>query len=177
MGAIFHWFYCLPILEAVLLTILATVAFLILESLFGNKPYWRTVLSILFFCWVAIVFRGTLGHRIEGGNILAPILIPFASYYTALNGGSNEIYRTNFMNIVLFYPAGLFGCGLLPTQWRMFRKVLLLSSLFMLVSIGIEYTQYHFGMGLAETDDVIHNTLGTILGAIACSISIKLHKK
>lgn len=41
------------------------------------------------------------------------------------------------------------------------------------MSIGIEYAQYRFGLGLAEVDDVIHNALGAMLGALARSIPLR----
>lgn len=177
MRKLFLWFYCLPISDAVLLVVLATLIFLLLRKKFGNTPYWRVGISILLVCWVAVIFFGTLGQRTEGGNLSEPILMPFASYYTALNGGSKELYRTNFMNAVLFYPAGLLGCEALPKRWSKVRKVVLLTGIFALLSIGIEYTQYRFGLGLAEVDDMIHNTLGTLLGALACGAFIKLNQK
>lgn len=174
MRKLFLWFYCLPIPAAVLLVILATMVFLFLREKFGNTPCWKAGIPLLFVCWIAVILFGTLGHRAEGGNLSEPILTPFASYYTALNGGGQEIYRTNFMNVVLFYPAGLLGCEMLPKRWRMVWRVVLVTILFLLISSGIEHSQYRFGLGLAETDDVIHNTLGTLLGAIACGVSFPM---
>lgn len=173
MGTIFHWFYCLPISDAVLLIVLATIMFLLLRKKFGNTPYWKAGMSFLLVCWLFVIYLGTLGYRAEGGNLSEPILTPFASYYAAMNGGNKELYRTNFMNAVLFYPAGLLGCELLPKRWRKVWKAVLVTCVFALVSISIEYSQYHFSMGLAEVDDVIHNTLGTLLGAFACGVSAK----
>lgn len=120
-----------------------------------------------------MIFSGTLIQRTEGGNLSAPVLMPFASYQAAFNGGNKEIYRTNFMNVVLFYPAGLLGLEALPKDWYKLLKVALITALFFLVSACIEYVQYRFGLGLAEMDDVIHNTLGALLGAMVCSMSIK----
>lgn len=177
MHKLFLWFYCLPILDAVLLIVLATVMFLFLRERFVNSPCWKAGIPVLFVCWLAVILYGTLGQRAEGGNLSEPILTPFYSYYTALNGGSKELYRTNFMNAVLFYPAGLLGCEMLPTRWKTARKAVLLTCVFTLLNISIEYSQFRFGLGLAETDDVIHNTLGTLLGAVACGVSIKLHKR
>lgn len=77
------------------------------------------------------------------------------------------------MNVVLFYPAGLPGCEALSKRWKRVWKVLLVTCVFPLVSIGIEYSQYRFVLGLAETDNVIHNTLGTLLGALDYSASTK----
>lgn len=177
MRKIFLWFYCLPMGDAVLLILLTTVGFLLLRERFGKTPYWETGIPLLFLAWIAVILFGTLGQRTEGGNLSQPVLTPFASYYAALNGGSKELYRTNFMNAVLFYPAGLLGCEVLPTRWKKGWKAVLVTALFALVSFGIEYTQYRFGLGLAEADDIIHNALGTLLGAIVCTVSIRFHKK
>lgn len=176
MRKIFLWFYCLPIVDAVLLTLLATAGFLLLREKFRDIPYWKAGVTLLFLAWIAVILYGTLGQRTEGGNLSQPILTPFASYYALLHGGTKELYRTNFMNAVLFFPAGLLGCEALPKRWNKSWKAALITVLFALASLGIEYTQYQFGLGLAETDDVIHNTLGTLLGAIACGASIKLPK-
>lgn len=177
MRTLFLWFYCLPISDAVLLIVLATVIFLFLRERLRSTLYWKAGIPILLVCWIAVILFGTLGQRTEGGNLSEPILMPFYSYYTAFNGGSKELYRTNFMNAVLFYPAGLLGCEALPKRWRKIWKVMLVTFVFALVSVGIEYSQYRFGLGLAEVDDVIHNTLGTLLGALACGAFIKLNQK
>ena len=167
MCDIFRWFYCLPMVDAVMLVILATAGFLYLREKFRDSPYWKMAVCLLFLLWLAVIYFGTLGNREEGGNFSQPNWIPFASYREVLHGGNREIYRTNFMNAVLFYPAGLFGCTALPKSWKQPWKKLLMFALLMLVSAGIEYVQYRFHMGLPETDDIIHNSLGALLGTIA----------
>ena len=173
MRRIFHWFYCMPLSGAVILVLLAAALFLLLRSKLGAKTYWKAGVFLLLVCWLFVIYFGTLGHRTEGGNLSEPILIPFYSYYIAMNGGSKEIYRSNFMNLALFFPAGLLGCELMPKQWRSLCRVILITGLFMLISIGIEYIQFQFSMGLAETDDVIHNGLGALLGGAFCLILSK----
>ena len=173
MRTLFHWFYCLPIVEAVLLIVLTTVFFLILRKRFGDTACWKAGVPVLFICWIAVIFFGTLGQRSEGANLSEPILTPFYSYSIALSGGSRELYRANFMNTVLFYPAGLLGCEITSKHWKKAWRMILVTCVFALVSIGIEYIQYRFAMGLAEVDDVIHNTLGTLLGALICGASIR----
>lgn len=178
MRKIFLWFYCLPISYAVILVLIATAVFMLLRKQFGKTKCWKTTMFLLFIGWIIVILFGTIGQRTEGGNLSEPILIPFYSYYTALNGGSRELFRSNFMNMVLFYPAGLLGCESLPKHWRQARKVLLIVCAFLLTSVIIEFCQYLFGLGLAETDDVIHNVFGTLLGGIACCLPIgrKLQK-
>lgn len=75
--------------------------------------------------------------------------------------------RTNFMNTILFYPVGLFGSELLPNRWKYVQKAVLIGIIFALMSLGIEFCQYRYALGLAEVDDVIHNTLGALLGTLA----------
>ena len=87
-------------------------------------------------------------------------LVPFASYATVLRGG-------NLMNVILFYPAGLLLVGFLGDRWKRYGKILLILVICCLLSLGIEHLQYHLGIGLAETDDVLHNSLGGVIGAIS----------
>lgn len=175
MRTVFLWFYCLPIVEAVVLILLVTAAFLLLRERLGNSPYWKGGILLLFLLWIGVILLGTLGQRAGGGNMASPVLMPFASYHAALSGGSKEIFRANFMNVVLFYPAGILGVEVLPKLWRRQRKAVLVTVLLVLLSLGIEYAQYRFNLGMAETDDVIHNALGALLGALAGSACVKFH--
>lgn len=175
MNRIFLWFYCLDIPDVLGLVLLATMGFGLLRHRYGGWKYWKTVAVLLFVCWVAVVLLGTLGNRTSAEEASRPVLIPFYSYYLAAAVGPVERYRVNLMNVILFYPAGLLGCGLLPKRWKAGRRIMLITVLFALVSIGIECCQYYFRLGLVETDDVIHNTLGVLLGAIVYAIPEK-HK-
>lgn len=170
MNTIFLWFYRLPIAGAVFLTLLITAAFLFLRDKYGKRKYWTSGIALLLLCWTLVILFATLGQRAEGETLSDPVLIPFYSYYTVLKGGPRELCRANLMNAILFYPAGLFGCELLPPGRRPGWKIAVMTGVFALLSIGIEYTQYRMALGLAETDDVIHNALGALLGALACRI-------
>lgn len=130
-------------------------------------------MNVLFLVWVAVIALATLTARIPTELPAAPQLIPFHSYRAVMAGGNKEILRSNFMNVVLFYPAGLLGCELLPKGWGRVKKVILTVALFALLSAGIEFCQYHFALGQAEVDDVIHNTLGAFIGALICTIPFK----
>jgi len=63
------------------------------------------------------------------------------------------------LNILLYYPLGYLLPILFPKLKP--RYVILIGCL---CSIATEATQYLFKMGWCETDDVIHNTLGTSIG-------------
>lgn len=170
LKTIFHWFYCLPISDAVLLVLLATGLYLWMRGKLWGTKVRKGAVPVLFSLWLAVILFGTLGQRTAGAESSEPILVPLYSYYVVLNGGERELLRVNFMNVVLFYPAGLLGWELLPGSWKKTKRLLLTAAGFALVSAGIEFIQYRFGLGLVEADDVLHNTLGAALGALVCMI-------
>ncbi len=108
----------------------------------------------VFLVLCAIVFfRETSAER--GYN-----LMPFWSYWDyGEHSYFMEMFGENILNVLLFVPIGLLaGCGL---RGMTFKKVLLLSGG---LSIFIELLQFIFKKGFCETDDVIHNVLGCLIG-------------
>ena len=81
------------------------------------------------------------------------------------------------MNAVLFYPAGLLMISLLPEKWHSLLKLLIVLILFTGFSLSIEFVQYRYHLGLAQTDDVIHNALGAYLGAAVFLLIPKVIKQ
>ena len=173
LESFFLWFYCLSITDAVLLVIVVSVGYLILRQWLENKRFWRPVIALLFLAWLVVIAVATLTDRTPGIIPAEPELLPFHSYRAVMAGGNREILRSNFMNVVLFYPAGLFACELLPKSWSLAKRVILVAMLFALISAGIEFCQYHFALGQAEVDDVIHNALGALVGALISTIPVK----
>ena len=149
LQAFFLWFYCLSITDAVLLIIVVSAGYLILRQWLGDKRLWRPVIALLFLAWLAVMAVATLADRTPGLIPMEPELIPFHSYRAVMAGENKEILRSNFMNLILFYPAGLFACELLPKSWSRAKRVILVAVLFALVSAGIEFCQYHFALGQA----------------------------
>lgn len=108
----------------------------------------------MFLVLCAIVFfRETSIER--GYN-----LMPFWSYWDyGEHSYFMEMFGENILNVLLFVPIGfLAGCGL---QGMIFKKVVLLGGG---LSVFIELLQLVFKKGFCETDDVIHNVLGCIIG-------------
>ena len=165
LGRLFLWFYCLPIWQAVLLIALGTAVFLLLEKKLRPLRVWRWLKLGLLAALLAAILSTTLASR--SSQETAPQVLPlFHSYRTLLRGGNKEILRTNFMNVVLFYPAGLITVSLLPRKWPGWGKCL--PALFLLAAFSalIEWNQYRLGLGLCEIDDVFHNILGALLGSL-----------
>lgn len=173
IGYVFHRIYCMNPVLLILLFAGLTMAFAFVYHKNQNRRYCQPVIGLLLLIAVAAIFAVTLLNRTEHAEGLTPSLLPFASYRYVMEGGSIERLRSNFMNVVLFYPAGLFAAVLLPQRWNPVLRVLLVSLAFAFISAGIEYAQYVFVLGQPEADDVIHNTLGALIGGICGGCIIK----
>ena len=79
------------------------------------------------------------------------------------------------MNVILFYPAGLLTASLFPDKWTCLQKIWSTVILFAMFSGMIEYVQFFYALGEPEMDDVIHNTLGALLGTLTFVIKDILH--
>jgi glycopeptide antibiotics resistance protein len=99
----------------------------------------------LLFC-STVIFRATGATRQYDFH-------PFWSY------SRPDLLVENIMNVVVFIPVGLLLCCAFKqiTWW----KTLLIGCS---ISITIEALQFFFMKGFSELDDVMHNTLGCILG-------------
>lgn len=84
---------------------------------------------------------------------------PFWSYRDYFKGLDDSLLAENIMNVVVFVPVGLLmGAASRSMTWK---KVLVIG---MCLSIGIETLQFVFKKGFSEVDDVMHNTVGCLLG-------------
>ena len=115
--------------------------------------------------WVAATLWITIFSR-SPEPAYSPEVIPFHSYRKLFATGITEIIRSNFMNVALFYPAGLLISSLLPENWSRIQKILFSGILLASFSFMIEYIQFLYALGEPEIDDVLHNTLGAVCGTI-----------
>lgn len=115
---------------------------------------WSSVLLLieyifLLFC-STVIFRPT-------GETRQYDFHPFWSY------NRPDLLPENIMNVVVFIPVGvLLGFMFQGSRFKMtWWKALLIGCS---ISITIEALQFFFMKGFSELDDVMHNTLGCILG-------------
>lgn len=136
----------------------------------------RVLFNTALACAAAfIILYATILTRTPGSYEL--ILTPFATFTAALQ--QPELYREMLMNIFLFFPLGLTLSNALPRKWHRWGRIILTALVGCVLSVGIEYTQYRYALGMAETDDVICNTLGAFLGSASLLIAhaIEKHKE
>ncbi len=86
---------------------------------------------------------------------------------------NREIFRSLFLNILLFEPLGASLVHLLPGKQAQWIRILTVTLVGLAASLAIEYCQFCYSVGNAEADDVICNTLGALVGALACLIPEK----
>lgn len=77
------------------------------------------------------------------------------------------------LNTAVFIPWGI----LLPVLYRPFRKFRWILAAGLGLSLAIEVTQLFGKMGIFETDDLIFNTLGTILGFLLYKLCVILFQR
>ena len=135
----------------------------------------RFILWSLFVCYLAGNLYFTILSRTAGTGVHVDF-VPFQSYHRLFRTpNTGEIVSVSglaafvlkellpiegiLLNILLYYPLGY----LLPILFPKLKPkhVILIGCL---CSIATEATQYLLKMGWCETDDVIHNTLGTAIG-------------
>lgn len=105
--------------------------------------------------YVASVLWITLLSRI--GSEYRAFLFPFYSYREILKE-SKQFLLENIGNVVLFVPLGaILSC----IGVNAFKRTILIG---FSSSITIELLQTIFSLGTFECDDIMHNTLGALLG-------------
>ena len=120
----------------------------------------KAIVVVMLVTYItAVLFFTLLGRRTLEYYRFGPDVV---SYYTALFGGSNDVDITELLlNILMFIPIGLLAC-LVFKRYRVFCSV----CIGLCVSVFIELFQFLLRSGYVSATDVIHNTLGTLLGAL-----------
>ena len=125
----------------------------------GLKEGLRYGAVLLLVEWVLLVLGMTVVFR-EAQPERGFSFIPLVSYFDITkNSYLMEKVALNMLNVALFVPIGLLvGCGFRTMTWR--RALVVGAGL----SVVIELLQLVFRKGLCETDDVIHNVAGCMIG-------------
>lgn len=166
-----HFIYTQP-LSRVIIAMAITIAIWGYARTKLCDKRWNIANALLACGMVLVVLCITIMGRTTGERIL--ILKPFASLAVART--QSEAYRELLMNIFLFFPLGLTLSNALPQRWGRWWRIGLTVIAGLLLSAGIEYIQYRFALGVAETDDVICNTLGTVIGSASLLVAHGIEK-
>lgn len=167
----FQSIYSKPLSNIILAIVIAIVAWGYLRTKVQLRR-WTMANFVLFCAAVIAILYATILNRTPGNYEL--ILTPFATFTAAQQ--QPELYREMLMNVFLFFPLGLTLSNALPRKWHRWLRIILTTLVGCALSAGIEYAQYRCALGLAETDDMICNTLGAFIGSTSLLIAHAIEK-
>lgn len=131
---------------------------IVLLAVKGTRDGWRWSAGLLFVEYVVLIYCSTVIFR-ESGSKTGHDFMPFWSYGAILRGEDYRLLPENVMNVVVFVPVGvLLGAAFRSMTWK---KALLIGGA---MSVLIEVMQFVLKRGFAEVDDVMHNTVGCVIG-------------
>lgn len=141
-----------------ILVVVFCIGVVVIYMLKGFKDSLHYISGLLMTEYILLLYYSTVFFRHVTGKRDYDFT-PFWSYISSMRGEVPNLILENIMNIVVFIPIGmLLGLTFFSMTWH--RAMLIGASL----SVGIEALQFLFMRGFAEFDDVMHNTLGCMIG-------------
>lgn len=176
---IYFTIYALPLYVVMFLIFAGITCWMVCGVLFTQKKLgsWRILNAFLCAISITIVVCLTLINRTENRSEL--VLRPFYSFIEARK--QPEVYRSMLMNIFLFLPFGLtapFAISNGEIGQKEEMATILYTVLFALAfSFLIEVLQYIYQLGRTETDDVICNVLGAVIGTLSFGLCERIRRR
>ena len=124
---------------------------------------WQTFNRVLIPVAIAGILFATLIDR-EFSTGFNSYPIPFEKWQRALI--QKEYFREMFMNVFLFVPFGLSVPYLLPDRYGTTDRIITTISAALILSAVIEFLQFCLNLGSFETDDILCNALGALVGTL-----------
>ena len=130
---------------------------------FGGKKIWLSIFGKTLIVYTGFILLATLFCR-ESSLQAAAAAVPFWSWAEVMCNHNMGILHQILLNILLFVPFG----GLLKMTFMKIRLLVgwLVGFVF---SMAIELCQLVFHLGLFEWDDMLHNSLGCLIGCVVVS--------
>lgn len=137
-----------------------------------EKKYKRYIVYILFLLWIYIIIRLT----ISGRESIDEYRIKLSLFWTVKDAWIKKSSQDWFYlvaNIYMFIPFGIF----LPILFKKMKNWFNIFVAGLTFSFAIEIIQFFFKLGYFEFDDLINNTLGTVLGYAIFVVAVTIMKK
>lgn len=157
-----RYIYAQPI-SAVFLTIGILLLEWTLLSLKFSGRGWQRLNRLLAAAAAGAILYITIWSRRPGEYGIS--LVPFITFAQARQ--QPELYRTMLMNLLLFLPLGMTLSWGLPRRWGLGKRIVVTLIVGVALSAGVEYGQYRFHLGVAEADDLLCNSAGTLTGTMS----------
>ena len=136
----------------------------------GFKTGLRYSAALLLVEYIFLLFCSTVIFR-STGETRQYDFHPFWSY-KAIQEGREDLLAENIMNVVVFIPVGLMLGSFLRVKGSSTSEAtksmtwLMVAIIGCGISVTIESLQFFFMRGFSEVDDVMHNTMGCVIGWI-----------
>lgn len=163
------------ILGAIGISVMLAILFAAYKFLLKGKKkftFGRMIGWFFLGSYAVVVLGATMFMRAEtyqSGNIL-PL---FYSYRDAWVNFSVTAWRNIILNVCMFVPFGI----LLPSMMKFFRSAWKTYLSGFLLALCIEGVQLLSRRGIFELDDILHNTLGMMIGYGIYTIAVSVRKK
>ena len=129
----------------------------------GNLKASAAIALPVFAFYFAFVVTITLVERVVSPDPTYNLTVFWS--YQAIADGRSDLIMEIVWNIVLFVPVGFLINYIIPIKYFW---ISIISGL--LLSAGIETLQLVLHRGFFEFDDMIHNTIGAILGIVVFAL-------
>lgn len=127
----------------------------------GLQDGGRYVIGLLLIEYIALLLFSTVVYRSEMAERKYDFM-PFWSYRAYFSGEDPRLLAENIMNVVVFVPIGLlFGTQISQKKQKGWLVAFIVGAG---ISVTIETLQLVLKRGFSELDDVLHNTLGCMIG-------------
>lgn len=141
---------------------------IIFYNIKSNKQ--KPIIRSLILIYPIFVLLLTIITRTPKANIRAE-WIPFWSWYDVIFHHNKTLFEENILNILMLLPLGV--------MLKLYKINFTVKHAFhcgLALSATIEVTQLIFRLGLFEWDDMIHNTLGCVLGTLIAENIMQIKK-
>ncbi len=138
----------------VLLLVLCVMAIVIFSRNGVIRIQLRRLLRVMFVEYLILLFCSTIIFREDSVNAYVNF-IPYRGYFT----GDIRMLMDALLNVAIFIPIGF--CSSVFLRFPKWLKILLLS---ISLSCTIELSQYILSRGCCDTNDVMNNAIGGLMG-------------
>lgn len=168
----FRLIYTMPLYKVCLAMVLLLVLWAYYRAYLPKKLFTAMNLCLLAAAAFAVLYLTVFSRK---AGVYDVVLAPFSALKEAK--AEPERYRSMLMNVFLFFPLGMACANAFPDKMKIRRRVLIAVVVGFALSTAVEYIQYRFSLGMAETDDVICNTLGALVGSLSAALADYLEKR
>lgn len=167
----FRLIYTMPLYKVCLVMVLLLVLWAYYRAYLPKKLFTAMNLCLLVTSVFAVLYLTVFSRKVGTYDV---VLVPLSALSEAKK--EPERYRSMLMNVFLFFPLGMACANAFSDKMKMRRRVILAVVIGFALSTAVEYIQYRFSLGMAETDDVICNTIGAIVGSLSVTLADYLAK-